>query len=174
MNRRRRLATIIGLALACTTISTWNDAIAQKRGTEEPLPVVVSEGIRAVYQINTDNWKEGVGKGLLYLEKLSTVYQEMGINSKDRTISAVFHGEAAYWLLNDEAYGEFKDSKSDNPNKNIVAGLIEKGISIEICAETMKSHGWKPEDLLPQVRMVVGAYPRVIDLQLRGYAYIRF
>jgi len=36
----------------------------------------------------------------------------------------------------------------------------------------MKQYGWKAEDILPNVKIVVGAYPRIIDLQ--GYAYIRF
>jgi hypothetical protein len=39
---------------------------------------------------------------------------------------------------------------------------------------TLKGKGWTGEDVLPGVKIVVGAYPRIIDLQLRGYAYIRF
>lgn len=45
---------------------------------------------------------------------------------------------------------------------------------LELCKSTMQSHGWTGKDVLPGVRIVVGAYPRIIDLQLRGYAYIRF
>ena len=31
-----------------------------------------------------------------------------------------------------------------------------------------------PEDILPGVKIVIGAYPRIIDLQQQGFAYIRF
>lgn len=149
-------------------------ALAQHKAPAAPLPVEVRKDIRVVYQINTDDWKEGVGKGLLYLKKLTDTYDKMGIFEKERTISAVFHGKAGYWLLNDKAYAAFKKTDGENPNKEIIEELVKAGVSVELCAQTMKSHGWKPEDLLPQVRTVVGAYPRIIDLQMQGYAYIRF
>jgi intracellular sulfur oxidation DsrE/DsrF family protein len=38
----------------------------------------------------------------------------------------------------------------------------------------MKAHGWTLNDLLPEVKIVPGALPRIIDLQLQGYAYLRF
>lgn len=174
MHHKKTLAAVAAIILACALMVFSTNAPAQREGTAKPLPVEVRKDIRVVYQINTDEWKEGVGKGLLYLKKLTQAYREMGISPEDRAISAVFHGKAGYWMLNDKAYAAFKDSDGDNPNKEIIAALIEAGVSIELCAETMKSHGWQPHDLLPQVRMVAGAYPRVIDLQMRGYAYIRF
>jgi intracellular sulfur oxidation DsrE/DsrF family protein len=57
---------------------------------------------------------------------------------------------------------------------SIIQRLLDRNISIELCAQTMKSHGWKADDVLPGVIIVIGAYPRIIDLQHQGYAYIRF
>jgi intracellular sulfur oxidation DsrE/DsrF family protein len=46
--------------------------------------------------------------------------------------------------------------------------------SVEICHVTMKGKGWTAEDILPGVIIVHDAYTRLIDLQNRGWAYIRF
>ena len=48
------------------------------------------------------------------------------------------------------------------------------GIELDVCGATMKTYGWTNEDLLPGLRVVPNAHIRVIDLQLQGYAYIRF
>jgi len=132
-----------------------------------------TDDIRAVYQIKTDEWKDGVGAGLHYVRKLLDIYSSIGIEDDATDIHAVLHGDAGYWLLRDESYAQAAGA-SGNPNKAIVAELIARGVSVELCAQTMRSHNWRPSDILGGVRIVVGAYPRIIDLQQRGYAYIRF
>ena len=141
---------------------------------KEPVPITVRKNIRAVYQIKDDDWIGNFGKGLLYIKKLIEAYKSMGITAGEIHISAVFHGGAGYWMLKDAPYRAFTKKAEDNPNKAIIRELVDAGVSIELCAQTMKQHGWKRKDVRPEVQVVFGAYPRVIDLQLQGYAYIRF
>jgi accessory colonization factor AcfC len=136
--------------------------------------LTVRHDICAVYRINNDEWAEGIGKGLLRLRGLLEDYEAMGVPASEIHICAVVHGEAAYWLLNDDAYGAFTKKTEGNPNKAIIHDLSELGVSFELCGRTMKAHGWTLNDLLPEVRIVPGALPRIIDLQLQGYAYLRF
>jgi intracellular sulfur oxidation DsrE/DsrF family protein len=138
------------------------------------IPVQNRRDIRVVYQVTNDEWEDGIGKGLFYVRKLSDAYESMGILASEVHISAVFHGKAGYWLLKDSPYGAAAGQTSANPNKDIVRELTERGVSIELCADTMRQHGWTADDVLPSVRIVVGAYPRIIDLQRQRYAYIRF
>ena len=77
-------------------------------------------------------------------------------------------------MLKDGPYKSFTGKMDENPNKEIIQELNNLGVSIELCAQTMRQNGWMPQDLLPEVEIVVGAYPRLIDLQLQGHAYIRF
>ena len=86
----------------------------------------------------------------------------------------VFHGDAGYFLLKDPAYRKASEKSGKNPNKQIIQELLDAGVNLELCKSTMRSHGWTGEDVLPGVKIVVGAYPRIIDLQMQGYAYIRF
>ena len=102
-------------------------------------------------------------------------YKAIGVPLEELHVSAVFHGDAARWLLNDDAYrGPSGGLEGANPNKAIVRELIRTGVSIEMCGQTMKEHGWEPEDLLPDVKTVPAAYPRLIDLELQGYGYVSF
>lgn len=112
--------------------------------------------------------------GLHYLDKLARVYSQLGIGRGEREIVGVFHGDAGYFLLKAPAFLKAAVERGNTPNKQIVRELLDGGVSLELCKSTMQSHGWTGEDVLPGVKIVVGAYPRIIDLQLRGYAYIRF
>lgn len=140
----------------------------------EPLPVEQRSGIKVVYQIKTDEWKEGVGSGLHYVEKLMKAYEKMDIGTGQIEVHAVLHGNAGYWLLTDAAYRNETGKDADNPNRAVVERLLKQGVQIELCANTMESRGWNDADVMEGVAIVAGAYPRIIDLQLQGFAYIRF
>lgn len=141
---------------------------------DDPIGLAVRNDVNVVYQIKTDRWKKDVAAGLHYLDKLAGAYDEMGVFPADRRIVGVFHGDAGYFLLKDPVYRKASGKSGENPNKALVQRLLDAGVKLELCKSTMQSHGWTGEDVLPGVKIVVGAYPRIIDLQLRGYAYIRF
>lgn len=131
--------------------------------------------VTSVWEVNTDVWENGVGAGLHYPSLLNAKYQTLGLKKGDYQISVVVHLAAGYWLLNDEAYEKHTKKSGGNPNKTLVAQLINDGVSIEICGVTMLNNGWTAKDLLPGVVMLeTGAYSRIIDLEKSGYSYIRF
>lgn len=137
-------------------------------------PLAVHTDICVVCRIDSDTWKGGIGAGLAHIRQLLEDYDSLGIPASEVHISAVFHGEAAYWLLNDAAYSRAKKVASGNPNSDMVRELIRLGVGIELCGQTIKEHGWTNGDILPGVRIVPGAYTRIIDLEQQGYAYLRF
>ena len=83
------------------------------------------------------------------------------------------HGNAAKFLLVDETYQDVTlDPFNVNLNSKITQDLIDLGVSVEICHSTMRSKGWKAEDVLPGVVIVHDGYTRLIKLQNDGYAMI--
>ncbi|MBN2872711.1 MAG: DsrE family protein [Halothiobacillaceae bacterium] len=132
------------------------------------------DDIRVVYGIKKDDWEAGVGKALYYARGLYQSYEAMGVAPKAVDMHLVLHGEAGYWLLDDEAYRAHKNQLTGNPNAHIVEELIDQGAHVEACYETLKAHGWQEDDLLPGVEVVHDAYSRIVDLQGRGYAYLPF
>lgn len=131
--------------------------------------------VTSVWEVNTDVWEVGVGAGLHYPSLLNAKYQSLGLKRGDYQISVVIHLAAGYWLLNDAAYQKHTGKSQSNPNKELVAQLINDGVSVEICGVTMANNKWTAADLLPGVVILeTGAYSRIIDLQKSGYSYIRF
>ncbi len=156
------------IVIALVTLP-WSHSSAEP----EVIPIQVRENLRIVYQVTEDSLHEGVNKGLFYARKLINTYQQQGISAEQIHLHLVYHGTGIAAVVNDEARSRLGASES-NPNGEILAELIERGVHIELCENTMQQKGVKPAELLPGVKLVVGAFPRLIDLQLQGYAYIKF
>lgn len=141
---------------------------------KEPKALTIDNDIAIVCRIDTDDWKDGVGAGLAFVRRLVGSYRSIGTPPDQLHISAVVHGDAGYWMLKDGSYVRSKKGDPANPNKMIIRELGVLGVSLELCGETMQEHGWTKEDILPGVKIVPNAYARIVDLELQGYAYIRF
>lgn len=139
----------------------------------EVTPIQVRENLRIVYQVTDDAQHEGVNKGLFYARKLINTYQKHGIAPDQVHLHLVYHGTGIAAVVNDDARKRL-GSEASNPNGEILAELIKRGVQIELCENTMQQKGVKPTELMPSVKLVVGAFPRLIDLQLQGFAYIKF
>lgn len=173
-NRSSLLHTIILTALLSTGALP---VVANEPASEEfgLIGIEKREHIRVVYDVRDDVWSAGIGKALYYARGLIEAYRSQGVPPEKLHVSVVIAGKAAYWLLDDPAYQEYKnDEFTYNPNKQVVEELIELGVSVELCNATRKGRGWQTEDLLPGVKRVHDGYTRLIDLQQKGYAYIRF
>lgn len=137
------------------------------------IPLQVRENLRIVYQVTDDAAHEGVNKGLFYARKLIDTYRRHGIAPGQVHLHLVYHGNGIAAVVNDAARQRL-GVDSVNPNGAILAELIERGVQVELCENTMQQKGVQPTELLPGVKLVVGAFPRLIDLQLQGFAYIKF
>lgn len=140
----------------------------------ERIPLQIRENIRAVYQVSDDTPHEGLNKGLFYARKLIATYQEQGIAADQVHLHLVYHSSAIVALVNEDARKRLDADSVKNPNAAILQELLKGGVQIEICESTMRQKGVVDSELLPGVKIVVGAFPRLIDLQLQGCAYIKF
>lgn len=182
-NRRRLAAIPIAVCLMLSGLAGFamaNAADAEPRdsspaGDDRPVIGIEHEGpIKVVFQITTPDMKNGVGKGLYYLKKIHAGYLAAGVAPDQLDIRAVFHGDGAEHLLTDEAWNRIRKESQGNPNTQLISELVKSGVSVELCDTRRVANGWAKSDVHPNVLLVKGAYQRIIDLQLRGYAYIRF
>ena len=163
----------LGSPEARTTFETWGWLASEPDST----PLTIGTDIAIVCLIDEDKWNDklGVGDGLATLQRVMEQYQAIGMALDELHVDAIFHGDAAYWLLNDEAYrARGGGREGGNPNKSVVHQLIEAGVKVELCGQTMKQHGWTKAEVLPGVQIVPAAYPRYIDLEGQGYNYVPF
>ena len=112
---------------------------------------------------------------------LASDYKEWATKGK---IVAVFHGDAAYLILNDAAYNADRhiltddkynagqQVKTGNPYAAMITGLMNKGVQIELCGATAAANHWGNADLLPGVKVNTNAMVRVTQLEQQGYTPI--
>lgn len=158
------------------------NAVAPQAVTPPTYPsgdsLLVRENIRVVYGVGADNVRQGVGEGLFFVKRLIGNYDGAGITQEKRAVVVVLYNASAYWLLNDEAWTRLKPegklAGEKNPSAELVRELIAAGVHVEVCGTTLKMKGWTEADLLPGVKVVPGAYARIVDLQHLGFAYVGF
>ena len=92
-------------------------------------------------------------------------------NAKGQIV-VIFHGDAAYIVLNDESYNVKRNITTGNPYKKVLNGLMEKGVQLELCGATAKANHWGNANLLPGVKVNVNAMVRVTQLEQEGYTLI--
>jgi intracellular sulfur oxidation DsrE/DsrF family protein len=84
----------------------------------------------------------------------------------------IFHGDAAYLILNDETYNANRHVSTGNPYKNVLNSLMADGVQLELCGATAQGNHWGNANLLPGIKVNVNAMVRVTQLEEQGYSMI--
>jgi intracellular sulfur oxidation DsrE/DsrF family protein len=92
-------------------------------------------------------------------------------NAKGQIV-VIFHGDAAYLILNDESYNKNRHVETGNPFKEILNVLLKQGVQLELCGATAKGNGWGNANLIPGVKVNVNAMVRLTQLEQDGYTMI--
>jgi intracellular sulfur oxidation DsrE/DsrF family protein len=109
------------------------------------------------------------------MDLLATDLEQWNVKGE---VIAVFHGDAAYLVLNDEAFDANRHIqtghpvRTGNPYKKMIAGLMEQGVQIELCGATAAANHWVNKDLLPGVKVNTNAMVRVIQLEEKGFTLV--
>jgi intracellular sulfur oxidation DsrE/DsrF family protein len=118
------------------------------------------------------------------LGDLNLLVTDLKKSGATENIVAVFHGDAAYLVLNDNAYNldrrMLNDEgynagghvKSGNPYAELIGELMKQGVAIELCGATAKANHWGNADLLPGVKVNTDAMVRITQLEQQGYTLI--
>lgn len=87
-------------------------------------------------------------------------------------VTAVFHTNAGHVTLHDQAYNVDRMVSTGNPYKELVAGLLKRGVQVELCGATAAVHHWGNEDLLPGIKVNTDAMARMCQLAQEGFVEI--
>ena len=85
---------------------------------------------------------------------------------------AVFHGDAAYLVLNDDSYNANRHVQTRNPYGKLIAGLMKQGVQTELCDATAEANHWISANLLPGVMVDTNAMVRVTQLKQDGFILV--
>src|SRR5262249_58786908 len=87
-------------------------------------------------------------------------------------VIAVFHTNAGHVTLHDEAYNVERKVATGNPNKQLIAELMKRGVDVELCGATATAHKWGNEDLLLGIKVNRDAMARMSQLVQEGFVQI--
>lgn len=163
-------AALFILCIACGGSVRAAGPDDQKEGHAIHIDIpVMLEKADVVFNMDHLAFTGDMSVGINYMRLLSNRFKEMKTVGH---IIGVFHGEAAYLTLNDNAYNAYRKISTGNPHKELIAELQKLGVQIEECGVSMKNHQWGNEDLLPGVKVNSGAIGRLVQLVQSGYIQI--
>jgi len=164
--RKLFLSTLMATAITMPAITTQAASAPQIR---IDVPVVLKQA-KVVFNMDHAAFSGDTPIGLKYMTLMLERFKQTRTES---SLVAVFHGDAGYMLLNDEAYNAARKTKTGNPYKGMVEDLIKQGVQIEECVVTMQANKWVNENLLPGVKVDSGAVGRIVQLVQEGYVMIQ-
>ena len=111
----------------------------------------------------------------LGIEKACTLLNLHGIGGVPKEkikMIMVVHNAAGYTVMNNEAYRA--RYKVDNPNLPMINALLDAGVKIVVCGQTLKKRGIDPATLTPGVGVATSALTTMTTYQLKGYVTIKW
>ena len=129
------------------------------------IPVTLTD-VSIVFSIGALAFEGDLPASLFHLQLIVDDAADWGARSD---LVAVFHTNAGHVTLHDQAYDGNRNIATGNPYKGLVAGLIQRGVRIELCGATAKAHGWVNADLLPDIKVNTDAMARTTQLVQQGY-----
>jgi intracellular sulfur oxidation DsrE/DsrF family protein len=176
LNRRSLLALVVATSfISCSGTYSGGSADAQgDQAVRIDIPVKLEKG-NVVFDIGHLVLNGDMPFFLGDMDLLVTDLKDWNIKGE---IIAVFHGDAAYLVLNDASYNANRHVQTGhpvqtgNPYAKLITGLMEQGVQIELCGATAKANHWGNADLLPGVKVNTDAMARVTQLEQQGFTLI--
>lgn len=123
---------------------------------------------KVLMRITQAQEKYDVNKKLWYVARLYNLLRAADVPHKNIHIVAVFSGKAYDVAYNEATYKEKK--KKENPNTELIDTLIERGIELHICGQTIADNNLDYEkNFNPKVKLTFSAMTDVIVYSKKDY-----
>lgn len=132
------------------------------------IPVALQQ-VRSVHSIGSLAFEGDLPASLFHLQLITGDIVNWRVQSE---VIAVFHTNAGHVTLHDRAYDTARNIATGNPYRDLVFGLMNGGVKVELCGATAKANGWGNADLLPGVKINTDAMARTIQLVQQGFVKI--
>ena len=140
--------------------------------SESPLTIdipVALQQVKSVHSIGGLAFEGDLPASLFHLQLITGDISDWRAQSE---VIAVFHTNAGHVTLHDRSYDAARNIATGNPYRDLVFGLMNSGVKVELCGATAKANGWGTADLLPGVKINTDAMARTIQLVQQGFVKI--
>lgn len=127
---------------------------------------IIVEVVRAIEKPEEVNWALNNVARMLNLHAMSGVPKE-----KLHVVLAI-HGGAAFTVKNNEEYK--KKYNVDNPNLGIYKELMDAGVKIVVCGQSLIAREIDKDKMVPGIKVASSMLTTMTTYQLKGYAMLIF
>ena len=128
---------------------------------------------KIVIELLTGSEKPGVyNASLNNIARLINLHSVGGVPKEKLQIVVAIHGEAAYSVMNNDAYRD--KYRTTNPNLDLYKELSEAGVKFFICGQSLISRDIDRMKMVPEVKIATSMLTTVTTYQLMGYAVLKF
>ncbi len=128
---------------------------------------------KVIFDVYTDEKKAGQMNPLINtVARFMNMHAQNGLAEDQMEIVVVLHGAATKNALSEKAFK--KDFKIKHPNSKLINALVEKGVKIYVCGQSMKSKGYEAKDISEDVEISLSALTALVKYQSDGYQLINF
>ena len=132
------------------------------------IPVKLDD-VKAVFSVAALACAGDLPTSIIHLQRITSDIADWGAASE---VVAIFHTDAGHVTLHDKAYNADRNVETGSPYKDLIAGLMSRGVHVELCGATARVHHWGNEDLLPGIKVNTDAGARMIQLVQQGFVKI--
>ena len=115
------------------------------------------------YDVSAAGPADAVNRAFVTPARFLNMHANAGVLPENMHLAVVVHGGAYKDLLTHEARG------SENLNAELIAKLIDAGVTFELCGQTAGYNDVAQQDLLPGVEISLSAMTSHVLLQQQGY-----
>lgn len=135
----------------------------------------VREKIRAVVNVSSKEMHaaKNISQQINNVQNMVSNYEGMyGIpaGKEGYQIVVIAYGAGGRFLLNDDAH--LRTYGTVNTTKAAIEALINKGVKVFMCQNTMKTNNWVSADLIPSVTEVPSGVTGVTDYGMKGWVVL--
>jgi intracellular sulfur oxidation DsrE/DsrF family protein len=132
------------------------------------VPVKLDD-VKAVFSVAALSFEGDLPSSLFHLQLTAGDIADWDATSE---VVVVFHTNAGHVTLHDAAYNADRNIETGNPYKDLVTNLMSRGVHVELCGATAKSHHYGNEDLIPGIKINTDAMARTTQLVQQGFVKI--
>lgn len=115
---------------------------------------------------------EDVNWALNNVARLLNLHAMAGVPKEKLHVVLAIHGGAAFTVRNNEEYK--KVYGVDNPNLGLYKELIDAGVKMVVCGQSLIARKIDPDKMVPGIKVASSMLTTVTTYQLKGYALLTF
>ncbi|WP_018982782.1 DsrE family protein [Salinimonas chungwhensis] len=126
-----------------------------------------SAQFNVAFDVASKSAEDKINRNFDSVARFMNMHVASGVAQKNIKLAIVVHGSATLDLLTNKTYQT--KHNAPNPNIAIVNALLDEGVKIIVCGQSMSAHDLSPDQFVDGVEVSLSAMTAHAQLQQQGY-----